>query len=110
MEAWRVFAFSVKHCRELTLDGATRDRPWTSRRWSTAASSLRATICSSARAITLIMPDRALDMGDGWETKRSRRAGPDWVIVKLAATKAQIERIVLDTAHFKGNFPESAAL
>jgi allantoicase len=57
----------------------------------------------------LIMPNRALDMGDGWETKRSRREGPDWVIVKLAG-KGQLERIVLDTAHFKGNFPESAAV
>ncbi len=57
----------------------------------------------------LIMPNRALDMGDGWETKRSRREGPDWVIVKLAG-KGQIERIVLDTAHFKGNFPESASV
>ena len=57
----------------------------------------------------LIMPNRALDMGDGWETKRSRREGPDWVIVKLAG-KGQIERVVLDTAHFKGNFPEAAAV
>ncbi len=57
----------------------------------------------------LIMPNRALDMGDGWETKRSRREGPDWVIVKLAG-KGHIERIILDTAHFNGNFPESAAV
>lgn len=57
----------------------------------------------------LITPNRALDMGDGWETKRSRREGPDWVIVKLAG-RGQIERIVLDTAHFKGNFPESASV
>jgi allantoicase len=55
----------------------------------------------------LIMPNRAVNMGDGWETKRSRREGSDWVIVRLAAP-GTIERIVLDTAWFKGNFPESA--
>lgn len=57
----------------------------------------------------LIMPNRALDMGDGWETKRSRREGPDWVIVKLGA-EGVLERLVVDTLHFKGNSPESAAL
>jgi len=57
----------------------------------------------------LVMPNRALDMGDGWETKRSRREGPDWVILKLAAAGV-LERLVVDTLHFKGNSPESAAL
>jgi allantoicase len=57
----------------------------------------------------LIMPNRAVNMGDGWETKRSRREGNDWVIVKLAAP-GTLGRIILDTAHFKGNFPESAAV
>jgi len=57
----------------------------------------------------LIMPGRGVNMGDGWETKRSRRVGPDWVIVKLAA-EGVLSRIEVDTAHFKGNFPESCAL
>lgn len=57
----------------------------------------------------LVMPGRSLNMGDGWETKRSRRAGPDWVVVRLAA-EGTLERVELDTNHFKGNFPESAAL
>jgi allantoicase len=48
-------------------------------------------------------------MGDGWETKRSRREGPDWVVVALAAS-GTVERVVLDTLHFKGNSPESAAV
>ncbi len=57
----------------------------------------------------LIMPGRGVNMGDGWETKRSRRPGPDWVVVRLAA-EGVIERAVIDTHHFKGNSPESAAL
>jgi allantoicase len=48
-------------------------------------------------------------MGDGWETKRSRREGPDWVIVRLAA-EGVLARVEVDTAHFKGNYPESCAL
>jgi len=32
----------------------------------------------------LILPGRGKDMGDGWETKRSRQPGhKDWVIIKL---------------------------
>jgi allantoicase len=57
----------------------------------------------------LIGPGRAANMGDGWETKRSRREGPDWAILKLAA-RGTLHRALLDTLHFKGNFPESAAL
>jgi allantoicase len=57
----------------------------------------------------LVMPGRARNMGDGWETKRSRRAGPDWVVVKLAAI-GNLHRVEIDTNHFKGNYPESARL
>ncbi|MDB4995765.1 MAG: Allantoicase [Myxococcaceae bacterium] len=57
----------------------------------------------------LVMPGRSVNMGDGWETKRSRREGPDWVVVRLAA-EGVIEHVEMDTNHFKGNFPESAAL
>ncbi len=57
----------------------------------------------------LIGPGRAANMGDGWETKRSRREGPDWVVVRLAAP-GEIHRALVDTLHFKGNFPESCAL
>lgn len=57
----------------------------------------------------LIMPGRGVNMGDGWETKRSRRPGPDWVVVRLA-TAGVIERIVVDTLHFKGNAPDACAI
>ncbi|KAF9010532.1 allantoicase [Cyathus striatus] len=55
----------------------------------------------------LILPGRGKDMGDGWETKRSRVKGhKDWVVIKLGAA-GLLEQIEIDTAHFKGNFPES---
>ncbi len=57
----------------------------------------------------LISPGTAIDMSDGWETKRRRSPGHDWVILKLGAPCA-IERIVVDTLHFKGNFPDSCSL
>lgn len=57
----------------------------------------------------LIMPGRGVNMGDGWETKRSRREGPDWVVVRLAAPGA-IERAIVDTLHFKGNAPDACAI
>jgi allantoicase len=57
----------------------------------------------------LIMPGRAADMSDGWETKRRRGPGHDWAIIKLARP-GRIQAIEVDTAHFKGNFPESCSL
>ncbi|KAJ7268746.1 allantoicase [Mycena haematopus] len=58
----------------------------------------------------LILPGRGKDMGDGWETKRSREKGhKDWAIIKLGAPGAP-EHVEIDTAHFKGNFPESCEL
>jgi allantoicase len=57
----------------------------------------------------LIMPGRGVNMGDGWETKRGRRPGPDWVVVRLAAA-GMIERAIVDTTHFKGNAPDFVAL
>src|SRR5579863_3419700 len=57
----------------------------------------------------LLMPYRAKNMGDGWETKRRRGPGHDWVILKLGVPGA-IHRVEVNTAHFKGNFPDSCSL
>lgn len=57
----------------------------------------------------LIMPGRAVSMSDGWETKRRRGPGHDWVIIKLGTTGV-IQRVEVDTSYFKGNFPESCSL
>ncbi|HEV8268844.1 MAG TPA: allantoicase [Thermoanaerobaculia bacterium] len=57
----------------------------------------------------LLMPGRPSGMHDGWETKRSRREGSDWAIVRLG-TRGAVERVEVDTGHFKGNFPDSFSI
>jgi len=57
----------------------------------------------------LIEPGLARTMGEGWETRRRRDAGNDWVVVRLAAP-GRIRLAELDTTHFKGNAPGAAAL
>lgn len=58
----------------------------------------------------LIMPGRSVNMGDGWETKRNRTPNNrDWVIVRLAH-KGIIQKPLIDTCHFKGNYPDTFVL
>jgi allantoicase len=57
----------------------------------------------------MIMPGRARNMGDGWETRRRRGPGYDWAIVRLGTT-GSVSKVEIDTNHFKGNYPESASL
>ncbi len=57
----------------------------------------------------LILPGRSTHMGDGWETRRRRGPGHDWSIVKLAR-RGEIDRVEIDTDHFKGNAPGSCML
>lgn len=57
----------------------------------------------------LNVPGRGVNMGDGWETARRRGPGNDWVIVALAQA-GTIERVEVDTAHFKGNYPDRVSL
>jgi allantoicase len=54
-------------------------------------------------------PGRGVNMGDGWETARRRGPGNDWVIIALAQAGV-IERAEVDTAHFKGNYPDRVSL
>ena len=56
------------------------------------------------------MPGRGVNMGDGWETKRNRTPGNiDWVILKLARPGI-IQKIIVDTHHFKGNYPDRCSI
>jgi len=57
----------------------------------------------------LLMPYHAKNMGDGWETKRRRGPGHDWVVLKLGVP-GTIHRVEVDTSHFKGNYPDCCAL
>ena len=57
----------------------------------------------------LIMPGRAENMGDGWETKRRRGPGYDWIILKLGSL-GTIQKVEVDTNHFKGNYPDMCSI
>lgn len=57
----------------------------------------------------LSMPGRAVNMGDGWETKRRRGPGYDWAILELTG-ESTLTRIEVDTNHFKGNYPDTARI
>jgi allantoicase len=57
----------------------------------------------------LLAPGRGVNMGDGWETRRRREPGIDWAILALGH-RGSIRRIEIDTAHFKGNFPDRCSI
>ena len=53
----------------------------------------------------LLRPGRGINMGDGWETRRRRVPGNEWCLLALGQ-RGRISRIMLDTAHYKGNYPD----
>ncbi|MBB4232209.1 allantoicase [Rhizobium mongolense] len=57
----------------------------------------------------MLGPGRGINMGDGWETKRRRGPGHDWAVIRLGHP-GTINRIIVDTAFFKGNFPDTCEL
>jgi allantoicase len=57
----------------------------------------------------VLMPGLPAVMGEGWETRRRRGGGNDWLVVRLAA--AGVVRLAeIDTLHYKGNAPGAASL
>jgi allantoicase len=57
----------------------------------------------------LLAPGRGVDMGDGWETRRRREPGNDWAIFALGHP-GEVAKVEIDTAHYKGNFPDRCSL
>jgi allantoicase len=57
----------------------------------------------------LTAPGHGVNMGDGWETRRRREPGHDWAVLALGAP-GRIDEIVVDTAYFKGNYPDRCFL
>jgi len=57
----------------------------------------------------LLAPGDGINMGDGWETRRRREPGNDWALLKLGHPGC-VRRILVDTAHFKGNYPARCSL
>jgi allantoicase len=60
-------------------------------------------------ASMLNRPGRARSMGEGWETRRRRDAGHDFVVFQLAFA-GQVRRLIVDTSHFRYNASESVAV
>ncbi len=61
------------------------------------------------KAENILAPGRAFNMSDGWETRRRRTKGYDWLIFKFGIPGI-VKRIIIDTLHFKGNFPDQCSL
>jgi allantoicase len=61
------------------------------------------------RAENTIAPGKAKNMGDGWETRRSRGKNFDWLIIKFGKS-GLIKKLEIDTHHFKGNYPDTCSI
>ena len=73
----------------------------------------RSIACSNqafgSNMMSLGLPGRGINMGDGWETARRREPGNEWVIIELGHA-GTIKSVELDTAHYKGNYPDRASI
>ena len=58
------------------------------------------------KAENVLSPGTGVNMGDGWETRRSRGKNFDWIIIKFGKPGI-INKLEIDTHHFKGNYPDS---
>jgi allantoicase len=57
----------------------------------------------------LILPGRPANMGGGWETRRRRGPGYDWIIIQLGVASL-IQKISVETEHYKGNYPDRCSI
>ena len=57
----------------------------------------------------IFVPGRGVNMGDGWETRRRRDGGTDWLVAALGRP-GRVTRIEVDTAYFKGNYPDRCSI
>ena len=61
------------------------------------------------KAENILAPGKGKNMGDGWETRRSRGKNFDWLIIKLGRP-GTLDKVEIDTHHFKGNYPDTCSL
>lgn len=72
----------------------------------------RAVACNDAHfgvVENLLLPTKAPNMGEGWETRRRREPGNDWCIIALGQA-GKVSGVEVDTAFFKGNFPDKVSI
>ena len=61
------------------------------------------------RAENILAQGKAKNMGDGWETRRRRDKGFDWLILNTVNGE-EIKDIEISTHHFKGNYPSHCSI
>jgi len=57
----------------------------------------------------VISPGLSRVMGEGWETRRRRRPGYEWLVIRLAG-RGVIHLAEIDTSWYRGNQPDFASL
>jgi allantoicase len=57
----------------------------------------------------VIAPGLSRVMGEGWETRRRRKAGYEWLVVRLAG-RGVVHLAEIDTSWYRGNQPDFASL
>ncbi len=57
----------------------------------------------------VISPGLSRVMGEGWETRRRRKPGYEWLVVRLAG-RGVVDLAEIDTSRYRGNQPEVASL
>ncbi|MGE0240685.1 MAG: allantoicase [Parvibaculaceae bacterium] len=57
----------------------------------------------------ILYPGIGASMAEGWETRRRREPGNEWAIFRLARP-GTVRQIVVDTTHFKGNYPDRCSI
>ena len=57
----------------------------------------------------VISPGLSRVMGEGWETRRRRKRGYEWLVVRLAG-RGVVDLAEIDTSWYRGNQPHSASL
>jgi allantoicase len=57
----------------------------------------------------VISPGLSLVMGEGWETRRRRTPGNEWLVLRLTA-QSVIQLAEIDTSGYRGNSPGEASL
>ena len=72
----------------------------------------RVVACSDehfGNANNILLPGKSKNMGNGWETRRRRGKGYDWVLLKLGLSGYPIS-FEINTHYFKGNYPDSFSI
>jgi allantoicase len=57
----------------------------------------------------VISPGLSRVMGEGWETRRRRKPGYEWLVIRLAG-HGEVNLAEIDTSWFRGNQPDTASL